>query len=180
MLGKGAILQNSGLPKLIYALLAAVGLLYFSLLYPRLPDPMASHFNASGAATAWMPKSGFFMLIVIVTLASAVPVFLVPRSMAKLSNDKINLPNKEYWLAPERRSETMQYLGIQMGWFGCALLALLLCGLYNAVAANFRPDHHFDSGSFYAVLGAFLAFIIVWLVRLLSYFARVPENSSAK
>jgi uncharacterized membrane protein len=173
-------MQNSGLPKLIYVLLAAAGLIYFSLLYPQLPDPMASHFNASGAATAWMPKSGFFMLIVIVTLASAVPVFLVPRSMAKLSNDKINLPNKEYWLAPERRSETMQYLGIQMGWFGCALLALLLCGLYNAVAANFRPDHHFDSGSFYVVLGAFLAFIIVWLVRLLSYFARVPENSSAK
>jgi uncharacterized membrane protein len=178
MLGKGAILQNSGLPKLIYALLAAVGLLYFTFLYPQLPDPMASHFNASGAATAWMPKSGFFTLILIVTLASSVPAFLVPKSMAKLHNDKINLPNKDYWLAPERRIETMQYLGIQMGWFGCALLALLFCGLYNAIAANFRPDHHFDSGSFYMVLGAFLAFIIVWLVRLLSHFARVPRGNS--
>jgi uncharacterized membrane protein len=180
MLGKGAIVQDSGLPKLIYALLAAVGLLYFSFLYPQLPDPMASHFNASGAATAWMPKSGFFILIAVVTLAAAVLAFLVPKSMAKLSNDKVNLPNKDYWLAPERRAETMQYLGTQMGWFGCALLALLLCGLYIAVEANFRPDHHFDSGSFYMLLGAFLAFIIVWLVRLLSHFARVPENSSAK
>jgi uncharacterized membrane protein len=133
---------------------------------------MASHFNASGAATAWMPKSGFFILIAVVTLAASV---LVPRSLAKLSNDKINLPNKEYWLAPERRIETMQYLGAQMGWFGCALLALLLSGLYIAVAANFRPDHHFDSGSFYVVLGAFLAFILVWLVRLLSHFSRVPQ-----
>ena len=173
-------MQDSGIPKLIYALLAAAGLIYFSLLYPQLPDPMASHFNASGAVTAWMPKSGFFMLIAIVTLAASVPVFLVPRSLAKLSNDKINLPNKEHWLAPERRAETLQYLGIQMGWFGCALLALLLSGLYIAVAANFRPDHRFDSGSFYVVLGASLAFITFWLVRLLSYFARVPENSSAK
>jgi uncharacterized membrane protein len=173
-------MQNSGLPKLIYGLLAAVGLLYFSLCYPQLPDPMASHFNASGAATGWMPKSGFFTLILIVTLAAGLPIFLVPRSMAKLPNDKINLPNKEYWLAPERRIETMQYLGIQMGWFGCALLAILFCGLYNAVAANFRPDHHFDSGSFYVGLGAFLAFIIVWLVRLLSHFARLPENSRSK
>jgi uncharacterized membrane protein len=173
-------MQNSGLPKLIYVLLAAVGLLYFSLLYPQLPDPMASHFNANGAATAWMPKSAFYILILVVTLAAGVPIFLVPRSMAKLPNNKINLANKEYWLAPERRAETVEYLGIQMGWFGCALLALLLCGLYNAVAANFRPDHHFDSGSFYAVLGAFLAFIIFWLVRLLSHFARVPENSRSK
>ena len=169
-------MQNSGLPKLIYGLLAAVGLIYFSLLYPQLPDPIASHFNASGAATAWMPKSGFFTLFAVVTLAAGVPVFLVPMSMAKLPNDKINLRNKEYWLAPERRIETMQYLGTQMGWFGCALLALLLSGLYIAVAANFRPDHHFDSGSFYAVLGAFLAFIIVWLVRLLSHFSRVPQQ----
>jgi len=170
-------MQNSGLPKLIYGLLAAAGLLYFSFLYPQLPDPMASHFNASGAATAWIPKPGSFILMLVVTLAASVPVFLVPRSLAKLSNDKINLPNKEYWLAPERRAETIQYLGAQMGWFGCALLAFLFCGLYNALAANFRPDHHFDSGSFYIVLGAFLAFILVWLARLLSHFNHAPQQN---
>jgi uncharacterized membrane protein len=167
-------MQNSALPKLIYALLTAAGLIYFSLLYPQLPDPMASHFNASGAATAWMPKSGFFMLIVVVTLAAGVPIFVVPRSMANLPNNKINLANKEYWLAPERRAATIDYLGMQMGWFGCALLALLFCGLYIAVAANLRPDHTFDSGSFYIALVAFSAFIILWLVRLLSHFALVP------
>lgn len=169
-------MQNSGLPKLIYVLLAAVGLLYFSFLYPQLPDPMASHFNANGAATAWMPKSGFFLLILVVTLASGVPIFVVPLSMAKLSNDKINLPNKEYWLAPERHAETIRYLGMKMGWFGCALLAFLLCALYIAAAANLRPDHTFDSGSFYIALGAFFVFLVFWLVRLLSHFARVPQQ----
>jgi uncharacterized membrane protein len=180
MLERGAIVQNSGLPKLIYVLLAMIGLIYFCFLYPQLPDPMASHFNASGAATAWMPKSGFYLLILGVTLAAGVPIFLVPRSMAKLPNDKINVAHKEYWLAPERRAETIQYLGVQMGWFGCALLALLFCGLYNAVAANLKPDHTFDSASFYVALGAFFAFIISWLVRLLSHFGRVPENSRSK
>jgi uncharacterized membrane protein len=176
MLEKGAIVQNSSLPKLIYILLAAAGLLYFSLWYAQLPDPMASHFNANGVATAWMPKSGFFMLILVVTLAASVPVFVVSKSMAKLPNDKINLANKEYWLAPERRAETVEYLGTQMGWFGCALLALLYCGLYNAVAANLRTNHTFDSGFFYVVLGVFFAFILFWLVRLLSHFAHVPQG----
>jgi uncharacterized membrane protein len=171
-------MQNSGLPKLVYGLLAAVGLLYFSFLYSQLPDPMASHFNASGAATAWMPKSGFFILIVVVTLAAGVPIYLVPRSMAKLPNDKINLANKEYWLAPRRRDATIEYMGIQMGWFGCALLALLFCALYNAVAANLRPVHHFNSGSFYIALGAFFVFTLFWLGRLLSHFARVPPSDS--
>ena len=170
-------MQNSGLPKLIYGFLAAAGLIYFSLLYPQLPGLMASHFNAGGVATAWMPKSGFFFLIVVVTLAAGVPVFLVPKQMAKLPNNKINLANKEYWLAPERRAETIDYLGTQMGWFGCALLALLFCGLYIAVAANLKPDHTFDSTSFYVALGVFSAFIIIFLARLISHFARVPQQN---
>ena len=173
-------MQNSGLPKLVYVLLAVAGVIYFSLLYPQLPDPMASHFNGSGAATAWMAKSAFFMLFPIVILAAGVPIFLVPLSIAKLPNTRINLANKEYWLAPERRAETIQYVGIQMGWFGCAVLALLLCTLYNAVAANLRPSHTFDSGSLYIALGAFFAFLIVWLVRLLTHFGQVPENSGVK
>ena len=173
-------MQGSGLPKAIYGLMAAAGLLYFSFLYPQLPERMASHFNASGAATAWMPKSGFFTVFLVVIVAASVPVFLVPKSMAKLPNNKINLSNKEYWLAPERRAETIEYLGMQLGWFGCAVLALLFCSLYNAVAANLRPDHNFDSGSFYIALGAFSAFLIFWLIRLLSHFSRVPENSRTK
>lgn len=167
-------MQNSGLPKLVYVLLAACGLIYFSFVYPQLPDSLASHFNASGAATSFMPKSGFFMLFLVVAIFASIPAFLVPRQMAALPDNKINLPNKEYWLAPEHRAETMQYLGTQMGWFGCGLLALLLCGFYYAVSANLRPDHTFDSSSFLVGLGAFSAFIIVWLVRLLGHF-RKPQ-----
>lgn len=173
-------MQNSGLPKLIFGLIAVCGVIYFSLLYSQLPDTMASHFNASGAATAFMPKSFFFLLIAIVMLATSEPVFLVPKQIAAKPNDKLNLPNKEYWLAPERRAETMQFLGMKMAWFGCALLALLFCGLYNAATANLRPDHTFDSTTFYVELGAFLAFIIVWLIRLTSHFGNVPQNSHSK
>lgn len=167
-------MQNSGLPKLTYVLLAAVGLIYFSLLYPQLPDPMASHFNASGAATASMPKSGFFFLFAFVMVFASMPVFLVPWQIASRPGDKINLPNKEYWLAPERRGETIRYLGIQMGWFGCALLAMLLCGFYFAVAANLKPGHNFDSNSFYVVLAVFMVFCFSLPVRLLSHFRNIP------
>jgi uncharacterized membrane protein len=163
-------MPNSGLPKLIYVLLAACGLIYFAFMYPQLPNLMASHFNAGGAATAFMPKAGFFGLFLFVMIFASIPSFFVPRQIAALPNNKINLPNKEYWLAPERRAETVQYVGLQMGWFGCALLALLLYGFYFAVAANLRPNHAFDSTSFLVGLGAFFAFIVVWLTRLIGHF----------
>ena len=163
-------MQTSGIPKLIYVLLAAAGLLYFSFLYPQLPAIMPSHFNAGGVATAWMPKSGFFFLFAFVMAFASVPAFLVPWLIAAKSDDKINLPNKEYWLAPERRNETIRYLGVQMGWFGCALLAMLLCGFYFAVSASLKPDHSFDSNSFYVALAVFLVFSVSLPVRLLSHF----------
>jgi uncharacterized membrane protein len=173
-------MQNSGLPKLVYGLLAAVGLVYFSSLYSQLPALMASHFNASGVPTAWMPKSAFFIFFPFVMLIASVPVFLVPKLIANKPNDKINLPNKEYWLAPERRTETIEFVGTQMAWFGCALLALLLFGFYFAIAANLRPDHTFDSGSFYLVLGAFFAFIIFFLLRMFTHFGRTPSTWTSK
>jgi len=165
-------MHNSGLPKLVYVLLAACGLIYFSFVYPQLPDLMASHFNAGGVATSFMPKAGFFGLFLFVMIFASIPAFLVPWQIAALPNNKINLPNKEYWLAPERRAETIQYIGMRMGWFGCALLAFLLYGFHFAVSANLRPDHTFDSTSFLFGLGVFFAFIFVWLTRMLGHFRR--------
>jgi uncharacterized membrane protein len=165
---------------MVYGLLAAAGVLYFSTLYSRLPDLVASHFNASGAPTAWMPKSAFFIFFPFVMLFVSIPVFVVPKQIANKSNDKINLPNKEYWLAPERRTETMEFVGTQMGWFGCAVLALLLAGFYDAITANLRPNHTFDSTSFYIALGAFFAFIIFWLTRMMSHFRNAPTASTSR
>ena len=168
-------MQNARLPKLIFGVVAAIGAGYFALLYPQLPEVMASHFNASGVATAWMSKSTFFLIFPLVMLGASVPVFVLPRTLARRSNDKINLPNKEYWLAPERREESLRFLGIQMGWFGCALLILLFCVLYNAVEANLEPSHRFNSEAFLIELGLFFTFIAVWMIRMLRRFGRITS-----
>ncbi len=165
-------MQTAALPKLIYAILAACGLIYFSMIYPQMPDVVASHFNGAGTATAFMPKSGFLIIILIVTLATSVPIFLVPRQLAALPDNKINLPNKEYWLAPERRQESIEYITTQMGWFGVALLALLFYAFYIAAAANLKSGHSFDTTSFLFGLGAFFAFLTIWLTRLLGHFRK--------
>ena len=171
-------MSDSRLPTAVYFLLLVFGVWHFAQVYPQLPERMASHFSADGTPNGWSPKQAFFILMAMITAVTAIPAFFVPRMLKNLPRQRINLPNKEYWLAPERRTETIEYLGMQMGWFGCALLALLFCAFYNAVAANLGPNHTFDSGSFYVALGAFFAFLIVWLVRLLSHFARIPQQDA--
>jgi hypothetical protein len=75
-----------------------------------LPNLVASHFGAEGAANGFMPRSFYigFMLVVIIGL----PALLVVVTWFALgsSSARINLPNRDYWLAPERRTETLATL----------------------------------------------------------------------
>jgi uncharacterized membrane protein len=177
-LAEQVAMRDSRLPIIIFILMATGAVIYFALLYPQLPQQMASHFNASGRPTAWMPKSVFFFFFPGVCLFVLMMTLLVPKFIASKPNDKINLPNKEYWLAPERRSQSFQFLETYLAWFGCALLALLISGFYFSLTANLRDDRTFDSNSFYVVLGAFLAFTIVWMVRMTAHFKNAPSTSS--
>ena len=74
---------------------------------PRLPARVASHFDATGAANGWMSPSGLFgfhaALLGILLLVFTV----LPRLVRYLPAASINLPNRDYWLAPERRETTL-------------------------------------------------------------------------
>src|SRR5580692_11121933 len=74
--------------------------------FALLPERLASHFGASGLPNGWMTKPQFFIAYALVFLPALFVEFLVGRSVAKKPADKLRLPNKEYWLAPERRAET--------------------------------------------------------------------------
>ena len=119
-------MNDARLPTFLYVFLLVLGLLQWAHVYPQLPDVMASHFSGHGTPNAWQPKPAFFRVDGIVIPVTAVPTFVVPRRLPSMPPDKINLPNKSYWLAPERREATFCFVRTQMAWFGCALLFVLL------------------------------------------------------
>ena len=88
--------------------------------FPLLPDRLASHFGASGMPNGWMTKPQFFITYAVVLLPAFIVEFWVHRKVAKTPEAKLRLPNKEYWLAAERRAETLAYFEIFFAWFGCA------------------------------------------------------------
>ncbi len=115
-------MNDTRVPTFLYVFLMLLGLLQWAHVYPQLPDIMASHFSGHGTPNNWQPKQAFFLLMGVVVLISAIPTFVVPRRLASMPEDKINLPNKSYWLAPERREDTFRFVRVKMAWFGCALL----------------------------------------------------------
>ena len=98
----------------------------------------------------------------------------VPASM-------INMPNKQYWLAPERRAESMAWLVSVVSPFmlkiGVGVNALLVVVLGMALRANLTPEPRLTYAM--PVTLVFLALVtaasIYLIVKVYRRFGRVPS-----
>src|SRR5688572_25688071 len=101
---------------LLVTLVAAA--LRFATHVGRLPPVVASHFGPSGEPDAWMSRGAFACFTLLPLGVVLIVSFLAPLLVEKLPPALINLPNKEYWLTPERRSEATLRFRAYMEWFG--------------------------------------------------------------
>jgi uncharacterized membrane protein len=164
---------------LVLVLLLAVVAAQIGYYAPRLPAKVASHFTASGAPDGWAPRSEFLEFYVIILLVTIVPFVLLPPILRHIPDSLINLPRKDYWLAPEQREETFRTLGSRMLWFGNATLMLVSHVMGVTLAANLTPHPRLGDAALWALV-AYLAFTVVWLVSLLRYFYRKPPTNPTR
>jgi uncharacterized membrane protein len=169
--------DDSRLPRSVYMVLFLANLLIMAYYYPQMPQRMASHFAADGRVNGWQSRQAFFVIMFLVSAASAVVCFLAPRQIAARANARINLPNQDYWLAPEHREATMRFISATMAWFGSCLLFVLIAGTILALRANLGPDRRFNSQAMLVVLAGFLASLIGLMIGLVRHFHRVPPGA---
>jgi uncharacterized membrane protein len=153
-------------------LLGVVECLWF---YPLLPARVAVHFGAGGAANGWGTKDSFVTTLaatycVLVIVFGALPFLfrLIPDSM-------INLPNKDYWLSPERREETYDRLTNQVLLIGGLTLLLIDTIFYLCFQANMSEKPSLNPDLLWILLGVFFAVTIAWTIRMLRGY-RLPQN----
>jgi uncharacterized membrane protein len=167
---------DSRLPRLIFVLLVLYAAVHFSYYYPQMPEVVASHFDKHGAPNSWQTKSSFFSVFVGVSVLALVIGFVIPRLIALTPAQLMNLPNKQYWLAPERRAETLQFFAGYFGWMACALYLLIILVFDFAVQSNLHPQNPPDATRFWYILGGFLLFTILTTVRMMRKFLRSPQD----
>lgn len=131
--------------------------------YPVLPAEMASHFGISGEPDGFMLKKDFFVFEAIVLALIVLQFAFLPFLAEKMPNHLINMPNKEFWFSAERRGETVRTIGNYFEWFSAALLALFIGINQLAFRANLNGENL--SPESWLILGAFLTFVIVWLIK---------------
>jgi uncharacterized membrane protein len=153
--------------------LEAVAALQIAYYWPKLPATVASHFDMAGMANSWEPKQLFLELYAVVMLCIAAAYFVIPHLIFSLPPELINVPNKAYWLAPQRRAETMEFFVDHFAILGAGTLALAVTIFQLAVAANLAPTPALSNPVSFGLLAAYFVFVGIWLVILFVRFRRV-------
>ena len=139
--------------------------------FPLLPDRLASHFAASGMPNGWMTKQQFFITYAVVFVPALLVEFWVSHRIENKPDAKLNLPNKEYWLAPERRANTFAYFDSFFAWYGCAFLFVEVFAMGLAMRANFDTSPKLPTGPIFSVITGFVLFNIAAVIAVYRRFA---------
>ena len=139
-----------------------------------LPPVVASHFGPGGNANGFMGRGTYTALMLAVVVAVPALVGFSGQLVRVLPLRLVNLPNKQYWLAPQRRAATLESLSSMSAPFALVLAVFLCFVHWLVVQANAVQPARLPEGSLFVGLAVFGVATALWLVVLFRRFGRVP------
>ena len=146
---------------LLVALFAAAAAILYATS-DALPTQVASHFDAAGHANGYMPRSSYLLFMSLVTFG--VPLLIVeativlPRFVPRL----VRIPARDYWLAQERRAETLASIAISGVLTACLLTGFMIGVHLLVVEANTRSPPKIDSELLWVLIILLVMGMLAW------------------
>jgi serine/threonine-protein kinase len=164
-------------PLLPYVLLALFWVAFAAYVWVssgNLPERVATHFGSSGEANGWETHAGYVRFTLI--FGAAIPLFVFGIfSLVRVGDGALmNIPRKDYWLAPERRRETFAFVqrqGIRMARLLIAFFALIH---HLVLMANARMPANLPLANALWAGGALIAGVVMLMVSFIRYFYQQP------
>jgi uncharacterized membrane protein len=160
--------------KRIFILLMVFAAMQTFYYYSKLPENLATHYNAAGRPNGWSSKDVFFAMYFGMIGLLALIFYLLPNYLMRLPVSMINLPGKDYWLEPSRREDTVGYIKEQMLQLGNATLAFMILLFQLIIDANMKSSAQISTETMWIILGAYLLFTAVWTTRFIMRFNKRP------
>ena len=141
--------------------------------YEALPAWVASNFGAGGQPQGWMSRPTFVAVLLGTQLVLVLTFVLIPRLLMRMPWT-LNVPHREYWLAPERRVETLALVGRQLAWCGAGTQLFFLLVQSEVFTANIERTSL--SGRFLVFFIIYMAGMTLWTVWFVRHFWRTPHS----
>ena len=114
--------------------------------YQHLPERVASHFNSAGIANGWMTRDANLVWQIATTAFVAALIQGIALLQSRLPTQLVNLPNRDYWLAPERRAMTDAWIRNLVLAIGCLLMLFFMALFRQVYLANLAATPRLTGG----------------------------------
>ena len=169
-------------PALLLALLYAGFVALVLVSSASLPERTATHFDAAGQPNGWMTRRSHlgFMLV----FGGGFPLLLVGICAATryLPTCLVNIPHRQYWLAPERRAASQRYLVCWSLWLACTAVCFMAAIQLLVVQANRQTPPRLSTPGILAAGGGFIGALAAGIIVLFRHYhrpAKAWENDGA-
>jgi hypothetical protein len=159
-------------PALVLAMLYLFFIVYLILSPVYLPENFATSFSATGEPECWMNRSSYMIYVTMMGSLGIIAVVIIGYFGRYMPDKWFSLPNREYWLAPERRAETMSYFFGQMLWLACLLTVFFIAVVLSTIHANKLEPVHVPHWEFLTIIGCFVVGTLIWSLIFLLHFKR--------
>jgi uncharacterized membrane protein len=135
-----------------------------------MPERVAIHFGANGAADGWITHTGYRSFILAFVIG--VPVVLVGlmAGLPRLTNGAGQIPHSAYWFAPERRQMTLAFLTRHSCWLGCLTIAATYGVHVTILRANAVSPPAPDDERLFTMLIVYVLGLVWWTTTLIRRF----------
>lgn len=138
----------------------------------QLPDRIATHFDFNRQPDGWASRSSYMLFIISFGTGLTFFIVFIGYVLRFAPNELFSLSNREYWLAPERRAETMAYIFRQVLWFSCWLVCFVIGMHFSTIDANNQVPVLLPGWEIYGLLAIFLVGTSVWALIMVRHFKR--------
>ena len=167
------VVVNRGRPSPWLGFLLLFGALGALLLATagRLPARVASHFDGEGRADGWTSRTAYLVTAAAVPLALGALFASLPLIFRKLPARHINLPHRDYWLSPERKSATIATLGRWMAAPACMLVVFFAELHLATLFANQMEPPRLSGGLLLSATIGLLIALMAWVAGFVLRFS---------
>lgn len=159
------------------AIASLVALTFFTILFvlktsAALPATAATLFGENGTPTGFMSRDQYIAFTVALIIFTPAVVVLGGYLVKWLPASVLNLPNKDYWLAPERRDASINWIVSRTVVYAHLLLLFLAFVHWLVLDANTHTPARLAEGPFITGLVMFLVVTLIWIISFYTRFRR--------